>query len=83
MRTNINICQKRQYRPSQLIRFRAELVALRKSGASYPQLALWLQNKKRLRVAHTTIIRFLAQLPEVINENKFRESKKTSGTGCG
>lgn len=59
-----DIRQKRQYRRSRLDRFRAELVGLRNSGASYPELALWLR-EKRIRVAHTTVMRFLVKLREV------------------
>lgn len=65
MTTQPDIFKRRQYRRSRLTRYRAELVALRDSGASYPQLAQWLRSEKRIHVAHTTVMRFLHQLPEV------------------
>jgi hypothetical protein len=55
----------RRYRPSRLRRFRAELVALRRAGASYRELAQWLRQAHRRRCDPTTIRRFLVQLPEL------------------
>ncbi len=57
--------RQQAYRKSRLGRYRAELVALRKAGASLHDLALWLRQKKRIKVSHTTVMRFLAKLPEL------------------
>lgn len=53
------------YRSSLLIQHRAELVARRRAGASYPNLAAWLHTEHRITVSHTTVLRFLAALPEM------------------
>jgi hypothetical protein len=61
-------CQSRRklhYRRSRLQKCRAELVALSKAGTSLRQLALWLQRKKRIKVSHTSIMRYLRKLPEL------------------
>ena len=57
--------QRKTYRVSRLARYRAELVALRRAGASYPELAEWLRRKRRCKVHHTTVMRFLKSLPEL------------------
>lgn len=61
------VAQRRRWRPSRLDRYRAELVAMRKVGASYPELAIWLRTKKRVVVSHTTVMRFLKECPELAN----------------
>lgn len=53
------------YRRSKLRPWRAELVELRRAGASYGELAEWLRKYKRRRVAPSTIHRYLTQLPEM------------------
>lgn len=62
------------YRKSRLARYRADLVSLRKSGASYPEIAIWLRQKKRVKVAHTTVMRYLSQLPELSEESASTEA---------
>ena len=57
--------RKQRYRSSKLTRYRAEIVTLRLAGASYRELAFWLRRDYRLRVNHSTIRRYLIQLPEV------------------
>jgi len=57
--------RQQTYRKSRLMRYRAELVALKKAGASLHDIALWLRQKKRIKVSHTTVMRFLRKLPEV------------------
>lgn len=57
---------KVRYRSSKLMRYRNELVALQRAGASYRELAFWLRRHHRLRVDPTTIRRYLVQLPEVM-----------------
>lgn len=56
--------RRRRYATSSLIPFRAELVALRRAGASYAELAMWLRQTKRKKVAVSTVQRFLVKLPE-------------------
>jgi hypothetical protein len=56
--------RRRQFRHSRLIRVRAELVALRHAGGSYRELAQWLRQTHRIKVTHTSVMRYLVQLPE-------------------
>ena len=51
-------------------RYRAELVQLRRAGASYPDLATWLRTRHRLRVSHTTVMRYLRGLPEMADDRR-------------
>ncbi len=59
------LSRRKSYRVSRLTRFRAELVELRRAGASYPELATWLRRQKRVKVSHTTVMRYLKKLPEM------------------
>ena len=59
------IRKRRPAEASCLRGYRAELVTLRKAGASYPDLTAWLHQTHGRRVAHTTIMRFLAKVPEM------------------
>ena len=68
IRSRRKIAQRKPYRRSQLERYRAELVALRRVGGSYPDLATWLRTTHRLTVAHTTVMRYLQQLPELADD---------------
>jgi len=52
-------------RGSRLDRFRAELVELRRAGGTLSELAIWLR-RRRVKVAASTICRFLAKLPELV-----------------
>ena len=56
--------RRRRYYRSRLRRHRAELVELRRAGASYRELAAWL-DAHGVRVAASTIKRYLARLPEM------------------
>ena len=60
------------YRPSQLKKYRVEIVELVKSGASYRLITEWLTSKKHLKVSHTTVIRFAKNLPELQEGNPCR-----------
>jgi IS30 family transposase len=60
--------RKRQFHHSRLMRVRAELVALRQAGGSYRELAHWLCQTHRIRISHTSIMRYLAQLPELSSQ---------------
>lgn len=57
--------QRKLYTQSRLNRYRAELVALRKAGASYRELVLWLRKNKRIKITHTSVMRYLDNLPEL------------------
>jgi len=63
------IARRQRYRRSSLERYRAELVALRRAGGSYPDLAAWLRTRHRLTVAHTTVMRYLQGLPEMAEDS--------------
>ncbi len=65
LRARRTAAQRKTYRVSRLARYRAELVALRRAGASYPELAEWLRRKRRCKVHHTTVMRYLRGLPEL------------------
>lgn len=64
LRRRRSISRRQPYRPSRLERFRAELVALRRAGGSYAELTDWLR-QRRIKVARTTVMRYLAKLPEL------------------
>ncbi|MGB4600618.1 MAG: hypothetical protein WBI04_11700 [Trichlorobacter sp.] len=56
--------RRRRYFRSRLDRYRAEIVALRRAGATLAEIAAWLR-QRRCKVATSTISRYLAKLPEV------------------
>jgi len=56
--------RRKQYRKSKLDRHRVELVAMRRAGASYADLAEWLR-LHRCRIHRSSIARYLERLPEV------------------
>ncbi|MFT3742075.1 MAG: hypothetical protein QM752_05305 [Gammaproteobacteria bacterium] len=62
------LCLRKKYFSSRLDRYRAELVALRRAGASYRELAFWLRKHKRLKSNPTTIMRYLKRLPELTHQ---------------
>jgi hypothetical protein len=49
------------YRPSRLDRFAGELIRLRREGASYADLQLWLRKKKRTVVHRSTVTRWIGK----------------------
>jgi hypothetical protein len=51
---------------SKLTKHRAELVKLRIAGASYADLALWLQKEKRVKIDRSNVRLYLIKLPEMI-----------------
>ena len=65
VRERRRLARRRRYRRSKLDRYRAELVGLRRMGASYPELALYVWHAHRKRVNQTTIRRYLIKLPEI------------------
>ncbi|OGU14219.1 MAG: hypothetical protein A2076_16710 [Geobacteraceae bacterium GWC2_53_11] len=58
------LARRPRYHKSALEKHRAELVALRRAGASLKDLVVWLRTK-RLKVAASTVSRYLRQLPEL------------------
>ena len=68
VREHRRLARRRRYRKSKLDRYRAELVSLRRMGASYPELALYIWHTHRKRVDQTTIRRYLLKLPEFMQE---------------
>ena len=61
--------RRQAYHRSKLSRFRAELVKLRLAGGSYPDIVVWLRKTHRVKVAHTTVMRYLQQLPELADHS--------------
>lgn len=64
IRRHKSICRRKTYAHSRLAKLRSQLVMLRKEGASYRELSLWLRKSKRIKINHTTVMRFLEKLPE-------------------
>jgi hypothetical protein len=57
--------RRTQYRKSRLEKYRAELVALRRAGASAQDLASWIRTRHRMKVHRSSVDRYLARLPEL------------------
>jgi len=68
VRERRRLARKRRYRRSKLDRYRPELVTLRRLGASYRDMAVYLRHEHRRRVDPTTVRRYLVKLPEVAQE---------------
>ena len=68
VRERRRLSRRPRYRRSKLDRYRAELVALHRMGASYRDLAVYLRHEHRKRVDPTTVRRYLIRLPEVAQE---------------
>jgi hypothetical protein len=65
MREERSTKQRRKIRRvSRLARYRADIVVLRKIGATYAEIALWLKKKKKITVATSTVLRYVTGLPE-------------------
>ncbi len=63
------LSRKRRFKKNRLERYRAELISLRLSGASYRELSDWIRTNKRWRVDHTVIRRWMIKLPELEHQN--------------
>ena len=63
------LSRKRRFKKNRLERYRAELISLRQSGASYRELSDWIRTNKRWRVDHTVIRRWMIKLPELEHQN--------------
>ena len=61
--------RRRLYRKSRLDRYRVELVAMRRVGASCADLAAWLRITHRCKINRSTIDRYLRKLPELNYED--------------
>jgi len=61
--------RRRCFTRSKLDRFRAEVVALHRAGATLAQLKLWLHDR-RIDVSRTTIMRYLKRLPELLTPDE-------------
>ena len=59
------MARRRRSHFSKLLPFRKELVELRRAGATIADLVIWLRKNKRLRVAASTVSRYLRKLPEL------------------
>jgi len=57
--------RRRSYHRSRLTKWRSELVAMRKAGGSFRELTIWLRRMKRIKMTHTTVMRYLKKLPEL------------------
>jgi hypothetical protein len=84
VRQHKSIRRRKSYHQSRLAKLRTELVLLRKEGASFREITLWLRRTKRVKTTHTTVMRYLEKLPEIKrNSNaEFPECEDTSKT-CG
>ncbi|MCL7487593.1 MAG: hypothetical protein M8357_05405 [Desulfobulbaceae bacterium] len=60
--------RRQRYRKSRLDRYRAELVAMRRAGASCGDLAFWLRITHRCIINRSSIDRYLRKLPEMNSE---------------
>lgn len=65
IRNQKSIRRRKTYQHSRLAKLRHELVSLRKAGGSYRELAIWLRQTKRIKVTHTTVMRYLEKLPDI------------------
>ncbi|MCD6047081.1 MAG: hypothetical protein K0S08_728 [Gammaproteobacteria bacterium] len=65
LRERNNKKRRQRYQQSRLSHWRAEIVELRKAGASYREIQAWLAAERRIKVEHTDVLRFLKKLPEM------------------
>ncbi len=64
--------RRRLYRKSRLERYRAELVAMKKIGASCSDLVEWLRINHRCKINRSTVDRYLKKLPELAGDDRKR-----------
>lgn len=69
IRHHKSLQRRKMYQKSRLTKLRAELVLLRNEGASFREITLWLRQTKRIKVTHTTVMRYLEKLPELKENN--------------
>ena len=70
--------RRRQYRKSRLEKFRAEIVSLKKAGASSQDIVTWLRMDHRVKIHRSSFDRYLSTLPEIGRE-KPGKSAPTEG----
>ena len=57
--------RRKRFRKSKLDKYRTELVAMRRIGASCADLAEWLRITHRCKINRSSIARYLQKLPEL------------------
>jgi hypothetical protein len=65
IRQHTSARRRKSYQQTRLMKLRTELVSLRKEGASFREILLWLRQTKRIKTTHTTVMRYLEKLPEL------------------
>ena len=70
--------RRKLYRKSRLDKYRAELVAMKRAGASCADLAEWLRVSHRCKVNRSTIDRYLKRLPELNKAQAIAEELETN-----
>lgn len=65
IRTRRAEARRKLYRKSRLDKYRAELVAMKRAGASCADLAEWLRVSHRCKVNRSSVDRYLKKLPEL------------------
>lgn len=64
IRQQRRMARRKRYYRSRLDQYRAEIVGLRRAGATLAEIAVWLR-RRRIKVVQSTISRYLSKLPEV------------------
>ena len=70
--------RRKLYRKSRLDKYRAELLAMKRAGASCADLAEWLRVNHRCKINRSSIDHYLKKLPElnsgpvVVEKNKLQ-----------
>ena len=61
LKSQTKAIRKRSYsaRKSRLDKYKFELLELKKSGATCSELQRWLRQRKRIKVAHSTVLRWI------------------------
>ena len=57
--------RRKLFRKSRLDKYRAELLAMQRAGASCADLAEWLKIRHRCKIHRSSIDRYLKKLPEL------------------
>ncbi|MDD2335326.1 MAG: hypothetical protein PHD01_01975 [Geobacteraceae bacterium] len=68
--------RRKLFRKSRLDKYRAELVAMKRAGASCADLAEWLRVQHRCKVNRSSIDRFLKRLPELYESQAIDEEPR-------
>jgi hypothetical protein len=68
--------RRRLYRKSRLERYRAELVAMKRVGASCSDLVEWLRVNHRCKINRSTVDRYLKKLPELSGDDRNQRELK-------